>query len=82
MTDNFMNNILIESDLLKLPVPTQKFARKVCEFGFSRAQIHGLFVLLGLYMGTPRTQDEIILVVEKIQSVVPTDREGQARRTI
>jgi hypothetical protein len=70
-----MNNILLESDLLGLPVSTQEFAKKICTFEFSRSQIHGLFVLLGLYAGTPRTQDEIIGVIKNLQSVVPTDRE-------
>jgi len=70
-----MNNILLEIDLLGLPVSTQEFAKKICTFEFSRSQIHGLFVLLGLYAGTPRTQDEMIGVIKNLQSVVPTDRE-------
>lgn len=75
MTESFMNNVLIESDLLKLPVATQEFAKRICEFGFSRSQIHGLFVFLGLYAGTPRPQDEMLEVINNMQSVVPTDRE-------
>jgi len=75
MVESIINDTLLESDFLGLPVATQEFAKRICKFGFSRIQVHGLFVLLGLYAGTPRTQDEMLGVTNNIQSVVPTDIE-------
>jgi hypothetical protein len=70
-----MNNVLMDSDLNGLPVATQNFVKRICEFGFSRAQIHGIFVLLGLYEGTPATAEEIDQRRISLQDVVPSDRE-------
>ena len=65
---------LLDGDLADLPVKTQAFAQTLCDFGLSRIQVHGFFVLFGLDGGTPRTESEIRANVANAQAVVPHDR--------
>lgn len=64
-----------DADLASLPKPTQQFVEWLPRLGLSEQQIHGLFVLVGLYTGTPRTADELSEVIKPIQQVLPHDRD-------
>ena len=54
-----MNERVLATDLTGLPKATKDFVLAMCDFGFGRAQIHGFFVLIGLYAGAPRPEPEI-----------------------
>ena len=69
-----MSDILLGTDLEGLPVETRIFAERVCEFGLSRIQVHGIFVLLGLHVGTPRPESELVNIIKTMEIVVPHDR--------
>lgn len=49
----------MHTDFSGLPDQTKQFVQRLLELGVDRTRVHGLFVLLGLYAGTPRPQDEI-----------------------
>jgi hypothetical protein len=70
-----LNMALLASDLADLPDKTQAFAQNLCNFGLSRIQVHGLFVLFGLDGGTPRTESELRANAANAQAVVPHDRD-------
>lgn len=63
-----------QSDLESLPDQSCKFVGRLCELGFDRTRIHGLFVLLGLYVGAPNTEKEINALFQRLSSVLPIDR--------
>jgi len=50
---------LNEIDFLKLPAETQQFALRLVDLGFDRTRVFGLFVMLGIYVGAPNTQEKI-----------------------
>ena len=64
-----------DADLASLPKPTQKFIEWLPKLGLNEQQIHGLFVLVGFYTGTPRTAEELAEVITPIQQVLPHDRD-------
>jgi TPR repeat protein len=64
-----------DADLASLPKPTQKFVEWLPKLGLNEQQIHGLFVLVGFYTGTPRTAEELAEVITPIQQVLPHDRD-------
>ena len=64
-----------DTDLASLPKLTQKFVERLPELGLNEQQIHGLFVLVGLYTGTPRSAEELAEVITPIQQVLPHDRD-------
>ena len=66
--------VLLDSDFADVPVETQAFARTLCDFGLSRIQVHGFFVLFGLDIGTPRAESELKDLTNNAQIVVPHDR--------
>jgi len=66
--------VLLGSDLTDLPVETQRFAEYICALGLTRTQVHGLFVFLGLHVGTPRTEIEMLDIIKTAEIVVPHDR--------
>jgi len=66
--------VLLGSDLTDLPVETQGFAEYICALGLTRTQVHGLFVFLGLHVGTPRTEIEMLDIIKTAEIVVPHDR--------
>lgn len=63
-----------DTDLASLPKITKKFVEWLPQLGLSEQQIHGLFVLVGLYAGTPRTADEIEEIYTPLQQVIPHDQ--------
>jgi TPR repeat protein len=63
-----------DTDLASLPKNTDKFVEWLPQLGLSEQQIHGLFVLVGLYAGTPRTADEIEEIYTPLQQVIPHDQ--------
>lgn len=65
---------MIVSDFLGLPDPTCHFVRRLHALGIDRIRIHGLFVLLGLQAGIPRSLDQIESLFKNLDRVVPTDR--------
>ncbi|MDC1425972.1 hypothetical protein N8339_03280 [Gammaproteobacteria bacterium] len=64
-----------DTDLASLPKPIQKFVEWLPKLGLNEQQIHGLFVLVGFYTGTPRTAAELAEVVTPIQQALPHDRD-------
>ena len=46
-----------ESDFLKLPAETRQFVFRLVDLGIDRTRIYGLFVMLGIYVGAPNTQE-------------------------
>lgn len=64
----------MHNDFSGLPDQTKQFVQRLLELGVDRTRVHGLFVLLGLYAGTPRPQDEIETVFGYLDPVVPIDR--------
>ncbi len=64
-----MSDILLGTDLEGLPVETRIFAERVCDFGLSRIQVHGIFVLLGLHVGTPRPESELVNIIKTMEIV-------------
>ena len=65
---------MIDSDFTKLPDQTRQFVRRIHRLGIDRVRIHGLFVLLGLDAGTPRSFEEIESLFKNLDQVVPTNR--------
>lgn len=62
------------TDLASLPKKTQAFVDWLPRLGFSAQQIHGLFVLVGLYAGAPGSQGEMEKLMEALDVVIPSDR--------
>lgn len=62
------------TDLLSLPKTTQAFVDWLPRLGFSEQQIHGLFVLVGLYAGAPISQEEMEKLMAALDVVIPIDR--------
>ena len=50
-------------------------AQRMSVLGLSRQQLHGLFVLVGLHAGCPRTQTEMDSLFQTLDEVLPSDRE-------
>ena len=69
-----MNDHIFAMDLTGLPKTTAKFVLAMNDFGLGRTEIHGLFVLVGLYAGTPRPMSELKILIENVDAVIPTDR--------
>ena len=69
-----MNDRVLATDLTGLPKATKDFVLAMCDFGFGRAQIHGFFVLIGLYAGAPRPEPEIKALFKALDIVIPVDR--------
>jgi hypothetical protein len=65
---------LNESDFVKLPTATRRFVLRLVDLGLDRTRIYGLFVMLGLYVGSPNTQEEIEALFSKLQLHLPIDR--------
>lgn len=63
-----------EADIINLPDVTRKYINRLQEIGFDRTQIFGLFVLLGMYAGAPRTQEEIAELFSCLEKLFPNDR--------
>jgi hypothetical protein len=66
--------MLKPSDYLGLPEQTVKYVKRLEELGFDRDRIFGLFVLIGLYAGSPNTQDKLEEFFSRLQQVLPIDR--------
>ena len=62
------------TDFFGLPEPTIKFVTRLQELGFDRDRVFGLFVLVGLYAGSPKPKDEVESLFSRIQTVLPVDR--------
>lgn len=65
---------MIENDFSGLPDQTIQFVQRLYALGVERTRVHGLFVMLGLYAGTPRPLDEIESLFRNLDPVVPIDR--------
>ena len=63
--------VMLAPDFIGLPDNTKRFVERTTGLGLDRVQIHGLFVLLGLYAGTPRTESEMADVFSALDKVVP-----------
>ena len=63
-----------DTDLSSLPKSTRQLVERLPQLGFSEQQVHGLFVMVGLYAGTPRTVEEIQELYSAIQKVLPHDQ--------
>ena len=63
-----------DTDLASLPQSTSDFVGWLAELGLDEQQIHGLFVLLGLHVGTPRPEDEIEQLMAGLMQILPHDR--------
>lgn len=63
-----------DTDLASLPQSTSDFVGWLPELGLDEQQIHGLFVLLGLHVGTPRPEDEIEQLMAGLMQILPHDR--------
>lgn len=63
-----------KSDYKGLPDNTKQIVDKLEDLGFDRERIFGLFVLIGLFAGAPRTQEEIESIFSKLQLSLPIDR--------
>lgn len=67
--------VVSDKELSGLPSVTRSCVERFCGFGFNRNQVHGLFVLLGLDTGTPRVEEELKVVINNIQPIIPTFRD-------
>ena len=67
-------NLWAEADFLRLPATTRKFVLRLNDLGLDRTRVFGLFVMLGLYVGSPNTQEEIEKIFSKLQLHLPIDR--------
>jgi len=63
-----------ETDILNLPDVTRKYINRLLVLGFNRERIFGLFVLLGLYAGAPRSQEKITELFSCLDLIFPNDR--------
>jgi len=63
-----------ESDYSGLPEQTIRFVERLLNLGFDRERVFGLFTLVGLYAGSPNTQDKLEELYSRLQSVLPIDR--------
>lgn len=63
-----------DTDLASLPQSTSDFVGWLPEIGLDEQQIHGLFVLLGLHVATPRPEDEIEQLMAGLMQILPHDR--------
>ena len=68
------DSLTTDTDLASLPKQTQAFVDWLPQLGFSEQQIHGLFVLVGLYAGSPISQEEMDQLMEALDVVIPNDR--------
>ncbi len=62
-----------ESDFIGLPEQTIRFVERLLNLGFDRERVFGLFTLVGLYAGSPNTQDKIEELYSALQSVLPRE---------
>lgn len=63
-----------ESDFSRLPSNTRQFVFRLIDLGFDRIRIYGLFVMLGIYVGAPNTQEKINALFSRINLLLPIDR--------
>ena len=63
-----------QSDFKNLPTETQLFAQRLADLGFDRTRVFGFFVMLGIYVGAPNTQEKIDALFSDLQLLLPTDR--------
>ena len=63
-----------QSDFKNLPTETQLFAQRLADLGFDRTRVFGLFVMLGIYVGAPNTQEKLDALFSALQLLLPTDR--------
>ena len=63
-----------DTDLASLPQSTSDFVGWLAKLGLDEQQIHGLFVLLGLYVGTPRPKEEAEQLMARLMQVLPHER--------
>ena len=63
-----------ELDFLKLPSETRQFVLRLKDLGFDRARIYGLFVMLGMYVAAPNTQEKIDSLFFRLNLLLPIDR--------
>lgn len=71
-----------ESDYLELPEQTKVFVDRLIDLGFDRERVFGLFVLVGLYAGTPNTEEKIEELFAKLNLSLPIDRTRNIDETI
>ena len=65
---------MFESDLIGLPDDTKAMAQRLFSLGLDRPQVHGFFVMLGLYAGAPETQEKIDQLFSHVNKLLPLDR--------
>ena len=70
-----------QSDFKNLPVGTQLYAQRLVDLGFDRTRVFGLFVMLGIYVGGPNTQEKIDAIFSDLQLVLPIDRTLDVKKT-
>jgi len=63
-----------ESDLNGLPDITRRLVARLLDLGLDRLRIHGFFVLLGLYVGAPDTQERHDELYSLTNDILPLDR--------
>jgi hypothetical protein len=62
------------SNLNSIPKVTAEFVDRLPALGFTQRQVHGLFVLSGLYIGSPTSQEELDQHATAFAEILPTDR--------
>jgi len=63
-----------ETDLNGLPDDTKRLVQRLINLGLDRDRIFGFFVMVGLYAGSPNTQEKIEQLFSRLSLVLPTDR--------
>ena len=63
-----------KADLFNLPMQTCQFIERLLSLGLDQTRIHGFFVMLGIYAGSPNTQETIDNIFSNLNLFLPTDR--------
>jgi hypothetical protein len=63
-----------ETDFNGLPDDTKRLVQRLINLGLDRDRIFGFFVMVGLYAGSPNTQEKIEQLFSRLSLVLPTDR--------
>ena len=63
-----------KADLVNLPAKTCQFVERLFSMGLDQTRIHGFFLLLGLYAGSPNTQETIDDIFSNLNLFLPIDR--------
>ena len=74
LKDSAQASLRSPNDLVELPKSTESFVRWLPNLGLDDQQIHGLFVLVGLYVGAPRNEEDLPEIMTSIEKVLPIDR--------